>query len=160
MALDRRKSGPHPWPKAGGMKDESEEIEAYIGQFPEATRSILRRLRATVREAAPGAEERISYRMPAYFLEGPLVYFAAYARHVGFYPTASGIEAFAAELSPYKHAKGSVQFPLDRPLPYELVARITKFKIEDNARRIAEKLEAAAEKPGAAARRKIGPAKK
>ncbi|HUX37365.1 MAG TPA: DUF1801 domain-containing protein [Rectinemataceae bacterium] len=142
------------------MKDESEEVEAYIGQFPEATRTILQRLRATIREAAPGAEERISYRMPAYFLDGPLVYYGAYARHVGFYPTGSGIEAFAAELSAYKHDKGSIQFPLDKALPYELVARITKFKVQDNARRVAEKREAAAEKPGAAARHKIGPAKK
>lgn len=108
-------------------------IDEYIEQFPAATQTILRKLRAVIREAAPEAEERISYQMPGYFLGGRLVWFAAFTRHIGFYPTASGVEAFEAELAQYKHAKGSIQFPLDKPLPFDLVTRIVKFRIAENA---------------------------
>lgn len=117
----------------------SREVDDYIAKTPEPTRAILRKLRDCIREAAPESEEKISYRMPAYFLDGPLVYFAAFSRHVGLYPTASGIEAFESELTAYKHAKGSVQFPLDKPLPFALVARIVKFKILDNRKNAAAK---------------------
>ena len=115
-----------------GKNEKTDPVEAYIGQFSEPIQVLLRGLRATIREVASEAEERISYRMPAYFLGGPLVYFAAFARHIGFYPTASGIASFESELSAYKHAKGSVQFPLDKPLPLDLVARIVKFKAKEN----------------------------
>ena len=107
-------------------------IDDYIKQFPDPSRSLLRRLRSTIREAAPGAEERISYQMPGYFLEGRLVWFAAFKKHIGFYPTASGVAAFEAELAPYKHATGSIQFPLDQNLPFDLVARIVRFRVAEN----------------------------
>jgi uncharacterized protein YdhG (YjbR/CyaY superfamily) len=110
-----------------------ENIDHYIAEFPDETRELLEQLRATIRNAAPEAEEVISYRMPAYKYRGMLVYFAAYKNHIGFYPGASGIEAFKKELSGYKGAKGSVQFPLDKPLPLELVTEIVKFRIIENS---------------------------
>jgi len=85
-----------------------------------------------IRLAAPGAEEKISYQMPTFYLNGNLVHFAAYAKHIGFYPTPSGIEKFKRELSEYKHAKGSVQFPLGEPLPVDLIEKIVRFRVEEN----------------------------
>ena len=92
-------------------------------------------LRATIRKAAPGAEEKISYRMPAFNLNGILVYFAAQTRHIGFYPTSSGVTAFKEELGDYKSSKGAIQFPIDRPLPLELITRIVKFRVRENTER-------------------------
>jgi uncharacterized protein YdhG (YjbR/CyaY superfamily) len=89
-------------------------------------------LRKTVKKIAPDAEEKITYQMPAYSLNGPLVYFAAFEKHIGFYPVPSGIEAFKEELSGYKQGKGSVQFPLDKPLPMKLIAEIIKFRMIEN----------------------------
>ena len=108
-------------------------IDEYVGAFPDDVQIILQRMRRTIREAAPGAEEAISYQIPAFKLDGNLVHFAAFKNHIGFYPTSSGIAAFEKELSPYKHATGSVQFPLDKPIPYGLVRKIVVFRREGNA---------------------------
>ncbi|HUX40086.1 MAG TPA: DUF1801 domain-containing protein [Rectinemataceae bacterium] len=133
----KAKTASAPGATAKGMT--SREVDDYIAQTPEPARAILRKLRDCIRKAVPEAEEKISYRMPAYFLNGPLVYFAAFSRHIGLYPTANGVEAFEPELAAYKHAKGSVQFPLDKPLPFALVARIVKFKVLDNTKKAATK---------------------
>ena len=111
-------------------------IEEYIATFPEEIQGMLQELRATIQAAAPVAEEKISYQMPTFFLNGNLVHFAAYKNHIGFYPAPSGIEAFKAELSVYKGAKGSVQFPIDKPLPLELVTKIVKFRAAENLRKV------------------------
>ena len=107
-------------------------IDAYIASFPEETQALLEAMRATIRAAAPEAEEKISYQMPTFFLKGNLVHFAAFKQHIGFYPAPRGIEEFKEELSIYKGAKGSVQFPLDQPLPLDLVARIVRFRVAEN----------------------------
>ncbi len=103
----------------------------YARGFPPEIRKLLAQMRDTIREAAPQAEEMISYRMPAYRLGGILVWFGAHAHHIGFYPGASGIAAFEKELARYKHAKGSVQFPIDEPLPLALITRIVKFRVKE-----------------------------
>jgi len=110
-------------------------IDEYISQFPPEVREKLQQMRAVIKEAAPEAAERISYQMPAFYLNGNLVYFAAFKHHIGFYPAPRGIEAFQEELSQYKGAKGSVQFPLDKPLPLELVSRIVKFRAAENTKK-------------------------
>ena len=114
------------------MTLKSSEVDAYISQFPPPVRAKLTAVRRVVRKAAPGAEEVISYRLPAYRMRGILVYFAAFKHHVGLYPTASGVRAFTKELAGYKTAKGSIQFPLDRPLPLGLIARIVRFRVREN----------------------------
>ena len=110
-------------------------IDEYIAGFPPPVQAILQRIRLTIQKAAPGAEETIKYRMPTFMLNGNLVYFAAFKNHIGFYPVPTGIEKFKRELSPYKQAKGSVQFPLDRPIPYGLISRIVKFRVKENLER-------------------------
>lgn len=112
-----------------------ESVDAYIMQFSAEVQEKLKTIRETIQNAAPEAEERISYGMPAYNLNGPLVYFAANKNHIGFYPTADGIEAFRMELAGYKSSKGAVQFPLDRPVPYELIERITAYRAEENRKK-------------------------
>jgi uncharacterized protein YdhG (YjbR/CyaY superfamily) len=107
-------------------------IDDYIAAFPITTQLLLEQIRECIRAAAPDAEEIISYSMPAFRQKGILVYFAAYSKHIGFYPTASGIQTFKEELSVYKGAKGSVQFPLDKPLPLELISKIVKFRLAEN----------------------------
>ena len=107
-------------------------IDEYIATFPESTQKILGELRATIKEAAPDAEDKISYQMPTFALKGNLVHFAAYKNHIGFYPTPSGIEAFKHELSIYEGAKGSVKFPIDKPLPLELISKIVRFRVAEN----------------------------
>jgi len=114
------------------MRTTAENVDEYIAGFPKETQKLLRQMRATIKVAAPDAEEVISYAMPGYKMNGALVYFAGYAGHIGFYPGASGISAFKKELSVYKGAKGSVQFPLDRPLPLKLVTKIVKFRVKQN----------------------------
>jgi uncharacterized protein YdhG (YjbR/CyaY superfamily) len=107
-------------------------VDDYIASFPDEVAALLVRLRALVREQAPGAVESMSYGMPAYKLNGkPLIYFAAFKKHIGLYATPSGHAAFASELSKYKQGKGSVQFPLNEPLPYDLIVRIVKFRMEN-----------------------------
>ncbi|MFC4306979.1 iron chaperone [Cohnella boryungensis] len=113
--------------------------EAYIAQFPPHVQEILNTLRQVIREAAPEATEKISYQMPTFFLHQNLVHFAGYKSHIGFYPGASGIAAFQPELAAYKGAKGSVQFPLDKPLPYELIARIVRYRVAQNIETAAAK---------------------
>jgi uncharacterized protein YdhG (YjbR/CyaY superfamily) len=107
--------------------------DAYIASFPKEVQQLLKQVRSTIKEAAPKAEELISYGMPAYKLNGrPLVYFAGYEHHIGFYPTPSAILAFKKELSIYKSAKGSVQFPLDKPMPVQLIKKMVKHKVAEN----------------------------
>jgi uncharacterized protein YdhG (YjbR/CyaY superfamily) len=115
-------------------------IDEYILQFPPEVQEILKTLRKVIKEAAPDAQEKISYQMPAFVLHGNLVYFAAFKNHIGFYPTSSGIAAFTHELSEYKGGKGSVQFPIKKPLPYELISRIVKFRAAENIKRAEDKL--------------------
>jgi uncharacterized protein YdhG (YjbR/CyaY superfamily) len=110
-------------------------IDEYIAGFPLDVQDILQKIRATIRQAAPEAQEKISYQMPTFALNGNLVHFAAFKNHIGFYPIPSGIEAFKEDLSPYKQGKGSVQFPLDQPIPYDLIARITAFRARENLER-------------------------
>jgi uncharacterized protein YdhG (YjbR/CyaY superfamily) len=107
-------------------------IDEYIAGFPPDIRAILQKIRATIRKAAPQVEETINYRMPTFTLHGNLVHFAAFKSHIGFYPTPSGIEKFQKELAGYKSAKGSVQFPLDQPIPYGLITRIVKFRVKED----------------------------
>jgi uncharacterized protein YdhG (YjbR/CyaY superfamily) len=115
-------------------------IDAYISTFPEETRRVLEELRATIRAAAPDAQEKISYQIPTFYLRGNLVHFAAWKQHIGFYPTSSGTQAFKNELSAYEGAKGSVKFPIDKPLPLELIGRIVRFRVAENLERAAMKI--------------------
>ena len=110
-------------------------IDEYIATFPQDIQNILQELRATIKAAAPDSEEKISYQMPTFFMNGNLVHFAAFKKHIGFYPTPSGIEAFQKELSAYEGAKGSVQFPLDKPMPLKLITRIVKFRVAENLKK-------------------------
>ena len=114
------------------MNTDFKTIDQYIATFPVSTQKILEEMRAIIHEAAPEASEKISYQMPTFYLNGNLVHFAAYERHIGFYPTPSAIEAFAGELSPYKTSKGAIQFPIDQPIPRDLVKKIVKFRLEEN----------------------------
>lgn len=114
-------------------------IDEYISQFPSKVQEILKTLKNTIKEAAPEAKEKLSWRMPTFVLHGNLVHFAAHKKHIGFYPGPSGIEAFKKELSEYKGAKGSVQFPIDKPLPYELISKIVKYRVAENINLAANK---------------------
>lgn len=107
-------------------------IDEYILQFSEDVQTILEELREVIKQAAPDATEKISYQMPTFYLHGNLVHFAAYKNHIGFYPAPSGIEAFKSELSMYKGAKGSVQFPINEPLPFDLISEIVKYRVAEN----------------------------
>lgn len=111
-------------------------IDKYIASFPSDTREIMERIRVTIKKAAPEAEEVISYQIPAYKYYGMLVYFAAYKKHIGFYPTGSGIEAFKKELVGYKWSKGAVQFQLNEPIPYSLITKIVKFRVRQNLEKL------------------------
>jgi uncharacterized protein YdhG (YjbR/CyaY superfamily) len=104
-------------------------VDGYISSFPQEVKIMLNELRKTIRAAAPEAEEVISYNMPAYKLKGILVYFAGYKKHVGFYPTASGIANFRKEIENYKWSKGAIQFPINEKLPLSLIKRIVKFRL-------------------------------
>jgi uncharacterized protein YdhG (YjbR/CyaY superfamily) len=107
-------------------------IDEYITTFPEDIQEILEKMRKVIQEAAPEAEEAISYGMPTFKLNGNLVHFAAYKNHIGFYPAPSGINAFKEEISGYKNSKGAVQFPLDKPVPYNLVEKMVIFRVQEN----------------------------
>ena len=108
------------------------DIDAYISGYPESIRKLLQEIRDTIKKAAPQAEEVISYGMPAFRQSGMLVWFAAFKNHIGFYPIPSGIEAFKNELSAFKGTKGSIHFPLDKPLPVDLISRIVSFRLTEN----------------------------
>jgi len=116
------------------QSSEISSIDQYIDSFPAAVKKKLKELRKAIKSAAPEATERISYNMPTFYFNGNLVHFAAYANHIGFYPAPSGISAFQEDIKEYKHAKGSVQFPIDKPLPIELIRRIVEFRYNENKR--------------------------
>ncbi len=116
-------------------KEPPQTIDAYIAAFPEAVQEKLAALRLTIREAAPDAEETITYQIPTFKLNGNLVHFAAYKTHIGFYPAPSGIEAFKKDLAPYATAKGSVRFPLDESIPFDLVSRIVAYRVAENLKK-------------------------
>ena len=107
-------------------------IDEFIATYPKETQLLLDKMRATIQKAAPQATETINYGIPTFLLNGNLVHFSAFKKHIGFYPAPSGILAFRKELSKYKGAKGSVQFPLDKPLPLALISRIVKFRVKEN----------------------------
>ena len=109
-------------------------IDEYIADCPLHFQDKLQELREIILKAAPGAVEKISYRMPAFFLNGPMVYFAAQKNHIGFYPTNSGVTAFLEDLTGYKTSKGAIQFPVDKPVPRQLVTRIVRFRVKENTR--------------------------
>ncbi|MGB4850287.1 MAG: DUF1801 domain-containing protein [Saprospiraceae bacterium] len=108
------------------------DIDEYNASFPKEVQVLLEKMRSTIHKAAPKAEEIISYSMPAFKLNGLLVWYAAHTHHIGFYPRVSAMEAFKKELNPYKSAKGSVQFPFDKPLPVSLIAKMVKFRVKEN----------------------------
>ena len=116
-----------------------ETIDEYIAGFPGEVQEILQKIRKTIKAAAPEAQEKISYQMPTFYLQGNLVHFAAFKEHIGFYPVPTGIEKFKKELSLYKQGKGSVQFPLDQPMPYDLIGKIVKFRVKENLAKAAAK---------------------
>lgn len=110
-------------------------IDEYISMFPNDVQKRLKEVRETIRKAAPEAKETINYQIPTFKLNGNLVHFAGFKKHIGFYPAPSGIEKFKDELTMYKGAKGSIQFPLDKPLPLDLIKRIVKFRVQENKRK-------------------------
>jgi uncharacterized protein YdhG (YjbR/CyaY superfamily) len=107
-------------------------IDEYIATFPKETQKVLEDIRATIKAAAPDAQEKISYQMPTFFLNGNLVHFAAFKNHIGFYPVPTGIAKFKKELSVYEQGKGSVQFPLGQPMPLDLITKIVRFRVKEN----------------------------
>lgn len=112
-----------------------ETIDAYISRYDEDIQAILQELRKLIKEEAPDATEKISYQMPTFYLNGNLVHFAAQKNHIGFYPAPSGVAAFKEELTDYKTSKGSIQFPLTKPIPYEIVRKIVRFRVEEANRK-------------------------
>lgn len=115
------------------------DIDEYIAGFPNDIQEILEKIRLTIRGAAPDAEETISYQIPTFTLKGNLVHFAAFKKHIGFYPAPRGIEKFKDELSGYEGAKGSVKFPLDKPIPFDVISRIVQFRVAENLEKAAAK---------------------
>lgn len=107
-------------------------IDEFIASYPADVQAVLQKIRTTIQKAAPKAKETINYGIPTFTLEGNLVHFSAFKAHIGFYPTPSGIEKFKQELSAYELAKGSVKFPLDKPIPYALITKIVKFRVKEN----------------------------
>ena len=112
-------------------KPSPKNIDEYIAGFPKEVQVVLNKVRKTIQNAAPQAQETINYQMPTFTLNGNLVHFAGFEKHIGFYPTPSGIHEFKQEIDAYKNAKGSVQFPLDQPIPYDLISRITEFRVNE-----------------------------
>ena len=113
----------------------AKDIDEFIAGYPENIQKILKKIRATIRKAAPKAEETINYGIPTFTLNGNLVHFSAFKKHIGFYPAPSGIENFKTELSAYESAKGSVKFPLDQPIPFDLITKIVKFRGKENLKK-------------------------
>ncbi|HPS41862.1 MAG TPA: DUF1801 domain-containing protein [Anaerolineaceae bacterium] len=117
--------------KPGGFSNTDE----YIALFPLETQALLQEVRAAIKSAAPDAQEKISYQMPAFYQKGILVYFAAWKTHIGLYPASSGVERFREELADYEFTKGTIKFPNDKPLPLDLIKRIVRFRLEENERK-------------------------
>jgi uncharacterized protein YdhG (YjbR/CyaY superfamily) len=117
------------------MNNIATDIDDYISNFPMDIRGMLEEVRATIAKAAPKATEAIKYAMPTFVYKGNLVHFAAFKNHIGFYPAPTGIVAFAKELAPYKQGKGSIQFPIDEPIPLKLIAKIVQWRVKDNEER-------------------------
>lgn len=115
------------------------DVDKYIAGFPEKVQQLLQKMRATIKKAAPAAEEVISYGIPTFTLKGNLVHYAAYKNHIGFYPAPSGIEAYKKELSVYEGAKGSIKFPIEKPMPFALISKIVKFRVKENIEKTAAK---------------------
>jgi uncharacterized protein YdhG (YjbR/CyaY superfamily) len=120
---------------AGMKKKQFKTIDEYIATFPKDGRKILQEFRQTIQRAAPDANEKISYQIPTFTLGGNLVHFAAWKNHIGFYPASSAIRAFGKELSRYEQSKGTVRFPIDKPLPLALIRRIVRFRVRENLAR-------------------------
>ncbi len=116
-------------------KKQFKTIDEYVATFPQNIQKILETIRQIVQEAAPEAEEAISYQMPAFKQSGVLVWFAAFKDHIGFFPTALGVETFKEELLDYETSKGTIRFPLDKPIPYDLVKRIVKYRVKENLKK-------------------------
>jgi uncharacterized protein YdhG (YjbR/CyaY superfamily) len=114
------------------IPNKAADIDEYIASFPKSIQKLLKQMRSTIRKAAPKAEEEMKYGIPTYVHNGNLVFFGGYKNHIGFYAAPTGHEAFKKELSPYRSGKGSVQFPIDKPLPLGLVTRIVKFRVKEN----------------------------
>lgn len=119
--------------------NEFTNIDEYIATFPMDIQKKMQELRAVIKSSATDAVEKISYQMPTFYLNGNLIHFAAYKNHIGLYPTPNGIEAFSDELSKYKGGKGSKQFPLNEPLPLDLISRIVKFRVAENQKKTSKK---------------------
>jgi uncharacterized protein YdhG (YjbR/CyaY superfamily) len=117
------------------VNNAAKNIDEYIGSFPEDIQQILEKVRTIIQTSAPEAKEDIKYAMPTFVLNGNLVHFAAFKNHIGFYPAPTGTEAFKADLAPYKTGKGSIQFQLDEPIPYDLIKKIVLFRVDENIRR-------------------------
>src|SRR5437879_10975930 len=114
-------------------------IDEYVAAFPADVQSILEKIRFTIREAAPQAQEKISYKMPAFSLDGDLIYFAAFRKHIGVYPPVRGDEKLRKEIARYRGEKGNLKFPLDDPIPYELIDRVVKFRVTEHVARVRSK---------------------
>ncbi len=114
-------------------------IDEYIGRYPKDVQAKLRKIRATIRTAAPTATEAISYQIPTFKLAGNLIHFAAFPKHISLFPTSSGVARFQKELAGYETSKGTIKFPLDRPIPYGLITRITRFRVKENSERAKQK---------------------
>ena len=112
-------------------KKSPNSIDAYIAGFPREVQALLKQVRATIKKVAPDATETIKYRLATFVLKENLVHFGAFKNHIGFYPTASGIDAFKDKLAPYKSSKGAVQFPIDKPMPLSLIENIVKFRVKE-----------------------------
>lgn len=117
----------------------AKDIDEYIARYPKDVQTILKKIRTTIRKAAPGAEEAISYQMPAFNFRGYLIYFAAYKNHIGIYPVPRDVAEFKEELAQYEGGKGTLRLPLDQPIPYDLITRIVKFRVKQNLEKAARK---------------------
>jgi len=116
-------------------KKQFETIDEYIATFPEPVQKTLQKLRQTIKDSAPEAKETVSYQMPAFKLNGILVYFAVFKNHIGFYPTASGVSNFEKEITQYEKSKGTIKFPIDKPIPLDLIRRIVTFRVKENMKK-------------------------
>lgn len=121
------------------QKIQARDIDEYIAAFPPEVQALLQKVRLTIRKAAPEADETISYAIPTFRLNGNLVHFAAFKNHIGFYPGPSGIEAFKDELAQFQRAKGSVQFPIGKPIPVAVIAEIVTFRVKENKNKMLKK---------------------